>query len=169
MPPPEVLLLRHGLALDRDVAAAEGLADHRRPLTPEGVRRTALVVEALVRLELCCDLLLTSPLLRARQTARIARDGGLAPALDQESALEPGGDPLPRLGAWLGDGTPRRSGRIGLVGHEPDLSLLAARLCGMPPGSLRLKKAGAALMAVPATGHGCLTLLLTPRSLLGDR
>jgi phosphohistidine phosphatase len=62
------------------------------------------------------------------------------------------------------------------VGHEPDLSLLATRLCGAPPGSLRLKKAGVALLDLPAgaagldllPGEACLRLLLTPRCLVGD-
>ncbi len=169
MAPFELLLLRHGIAQDRGA----GLPDDRRALTPEGRRRTAQVVERLVALELGCSHILSSPLVRARQTAEIAREGGLAAGLDLATELAPQGDPLPLLRHWLSGGGPLSAGqRLALVGHEPDLSLLAARLCGAPAGALRLKKAGVALLELPAlaaaaaVGQGCLTLLLTPRCLL---
>jgi phosphohistidine phosphatase len=67
--------------------------------------------------------------------------------------------------------------RLALVGHEPDLGDLAARLVGAPPGALALRKAGLALLELGASDRsalggapGCgawqLRLLLTPRALL---
>ncbi|MCT0205953.1 histidine phosphatase family protein [Synechococcus sp. CS-602] len=170
----QLLLLRHGLALDRELAGRLGLADQQRPLTEEGRQRTAWVVEKLVGLGLGCDQILSSPLLRASETADLALAGGLAPRLKQAPELAPEADPLDLLLPWLGAQPPLPGWRrLCLVGHEPDLSGLAARLCGAPPGALRLRKAGVALLELPAgspepdgcLGRACLMLLLTPRSL----
>lgn len=154
----ELLLLRHGLAEERSGARS----DAERALTPQGVERTGQVVRRLVALELGCERLLSSPLRRARQTAELAVAGGLAPALELAAALAPGGDPLPLLRQALGPG------RLALVGHEPDLGDLAARLIGAPPGSLVLKKAGVVLLELPDAepAQGRLRLLLGPRQLL---
>lgn len=170
MPIHELLLLRHGIAEDREEAAAAGRPDAERTLTAEGRSRTASVAKRLVALDLKGVAILSSPLPRARQTAEIACEAGLAPRFELASPLAPGGDPLPLLTPWLAPSGP--PGRLVLVGHEPGLSDLACRLFGGPPGSLQLKKAGVVLLALPQVAAGadlpgrcCLTLLLTPRSL----
>lgn len=158
----QLLLLRHGIAEERSPERPDG----ERALTPRGVERTRAVLARLVALDLCCDQLLTSPLRRAYQTAELAVAAGLAPGLGVTEALAPGGDPLPLLERAAG--VPR----LALVGHEPDLGDLAARLIGAPSGALVLKKAGVALVQ-RATGtaglHGQwrLRLLLGPAQLLG--
>jgi len=172
----ELLLLRHGIAEDR----LEGHDDDQRRLTPEGRERTAQVIERLVGLDLTCDLVLSSPLVRARQTAELAVAAALAPELELAAALAPLADPLPLLERWLGPLSPRPGWRrLALVGHEPDLSTLAALLIGVPmahaPQALQLKKAGAALLqwspgpAGSLLGSARLALLLPPRALLGPR
>ena len=125
----------------------------------------------MLELGLGCDLLLSSPLTRARQTADLARLAGLAPDLELAAALEPAGEIGPLLQLWLGDSSPRPGWRrLALVGHEPDLGLLAARLIGAPAGAVTLKKAGVALVALPEDGRAArLKLLLSPRSLLAGR
>jgi phosphohistidine phosphatase len=113
----ELLLLRHGIAEER----AEGLEDAQRCLTPEGRERTMAQLQGLVDLELNCDLVLSSPLVRARQTAELAVQAGLAPELELAAALAPLADPLPLLERWLGAVSPRPAWRrLALVGHEPD-------------------------------------------------
>ncbi|MGB5239804.1 MAG: histidine phosphatase family protein [Prochlorococcaceae cyanobacterium] len=171
-----LLLLRHGLAEERQVPGPGVRSDRERPLTERGRRRTAAVVRRLLELDLYCDQLLSSPLVRALQTAQIAREEGLCAALAIATELSPDTDPMPLLGEWLAvDGPLAAGGRLGLVGHEPDLSALAARLCGAPPGALRLKKAGVALLELPAPGSvgelplmgsACLRLLLSPACLI---
>ena len=163
----ELLLLRHGIAEERRV----DLPDWSRSLTPEGRQRTEAVLQRLLELGLGCDLLLSSPLTRARQTADLARLAGLAPDLELAAALEPAGEIGPLLQLWLGDSSPRPGWRrLALVGHEPDLGLLAARLIGAPAGAVTLKKAGVALVALPEDGRAArLKLLLSPRSLLAGR
>jgi phosphohistidine phosphatase len=172
----ELLLLRHGIAEER----GDGLDDAQRSLTPEGRDRTRAQLRHLEQLGLCCDLVLSSPLVRARQTAELAVAEGLAPELELAAALAPLADPLPLLERWLGPVSPRPGWRrLALVGHEPDLSTLAALLIGVPmalaPQALQLKKAGAALLQwsspPPAglLGSARLELLLPPRVLLGAR
>lgn len=151
----QVLLLRHGIAED-------GEPDAARPLSLAGRRRTQAVLQRLVALELRCERLVSSPLLRARQTAELAVEAGLAADLTLAAALAPGAAARP----WLE--LQRGVERLGLVGHEPDLSALAAGLIGAPPGSLQLKKAGVILLNWwPETGSATLQGLLTPKVLLG--
>ena len=126
----ELVLLRHGIAVER----VEGRDAVDRPLTPKGRRRTQAVMEALVAGGLQLDRLVTSPYDRALETAQIALQAGLAPVLDSDDRLCPGG-PVAEL---LHD----HSGRIALVGHEPDLGLLCSTILRLPPGSLRIRKAG---------------------------
>lgn len=156
----ELLLLRHGIAEE----GRPDLADGERALTRRGIARTRALLERLVALDLGCHRLLTSPLRRARQTAELAVQAGLAPALELAAGLAPGGD------AWPLTLQPGSLERLALVGHEPDLSHLAARLIGAPAGALSLKKAGVALLhcdAPLACGGWRLRLLLAPAALLG--
>lgn len=148
----ELLLLRHGIAEER----SPDRVDAERELTAAGRARTRAVLEQAARLGLRADRLLSSPLARARQTGEIAREVGLAPALELAQALEPGGDPLPLLPVWLTqvEGGTAAPCRLLLVGHEPDLGLLAARLLGAPAGAIALRKAGLALLRFPAVPAG---------------
>jgi phosphohistidine phosphatase len=158
----ELLLLRHGIAEERRPDRPDG----GRQLTDAGRARTRAVLERAASLGLKADRLLSSPLTRARQTGEIAVAAGLAGGIELAQALEPGGDPLPQLPAWFAQGAgagpdgsdaqdpaeaPRR---LLLVGHEPDLGELAARLLGAPSGSIALRKAGLALLRLPALPGG---------------
>lgn len=157
----ELLLLRHGIAEER----GGGQPDAQRALTLAGRARTRLVLDRLRRLDLGCDLLLTSPLVRARETAALALEAGLAPELRDLDALAPDGDARPALEDLLT--TPWR--RLGMVGHEPDLSLLASRLLGDGHPLLELRKAGVAVLRHDDDGGGwILRLLLSPRILLAE-
>jgi phosphohistidine phosphatase len=161
-PASELLLLRHGIAEERSPARP----DAGRALTANGRSRTRAVLDRAVRLGLKADRLLSSPLTRAWQTGEIALAAGLADALELAQALEPGGDPLPLLPAWLaagaGAGSPSEPPlppsdaprRLLLVGHEPDLGVLAARLLGAEPGAITLRKAGMALLRLPPAEVG---------------
>ena len=171
---PRLLLVRHGIAEDRSEDRPDGL----RALTPAGRRRTSAVLERAVALGLAVDRLVSSPLVRARQTAELALGAGLAPSLELATALEPGADPLPLLARWLAStpkavapqplGGGRSAGEdlpavadspralplsMALVGHEPDLGDLAATLLGAPPGSIALRKAGLALLVLPRSAQ----------------
>jgi len=167
----ELLLLRHGIAEERGPERVDG----ERALTAVGRSRTRAVAERLVQLGLGCDQLVTSPLVRARQTAEIAVGAGLvaegSPSLSLrvDAALAPGGDPLP-LVAEFRRAASAHNGllRLALVGHEPDFGALAAQLIGAPEGAIVLKKAGIALLLL-GPGRGQLKLLMAPRQLLGTQ
>ncbi|WP_127478142.1 phosphohistidine phosphatase SixA [Sulfurivermis fontis] len=139
----DVLLVRHAKAEEREIFALTGAEDALRPLTKSGAREMRKVARALQRLVPRIDVLASSPLLRALQTADIlaARIGGKAVQLPQ---LAPGHAPGQVL-TWL-----RSQGDnpcVALVGHEPDLGVLAAwLLTGGQGGFLPLKKGGACLL-----------------------
>lgn len=149
----ELLLLRHGIAEERGGATPEEL----RALTPAGIQRTRRVTERLAALHFRADRLISSPLVRARQTAELAVQAGLAPALELDRALAPEGDALPLLRSVGAE-------RLMLVGHEPNLGELACRLLGAPAGVITLKKAGLALITLGPVPS--LRLLLAPKVLL---
>lgn len=151
--PRELLLLRHGIAEERGAPTPEPL----RALTPAGRRRTRAVAERLAALQLKADRLISSPLVRARQTAEIAVAAGLAPVLEIHEALAPEGDAWPLLASAGGE-------RLMLVGHEPDLGDLACRLLGARTGAITLKKAGLAVITLQPVPS--LRLLLAPKLLL---
>ena len=158
----DLLLIRHGIAVERGSTAT----DAERALTSEGRARTRRVLQQLERLDLACGPLVSSPFMRARQTAELALQLGLGDTLSFSDALAPGQDPLPLLREVLGDPWQR----LGLFGHEPDLSQLASHLLGCSTNSVQLKKAGAALLELDTEDlqPGCarLRLLLSPKVLL---
>ncbi|MFN7678024.1 MAG: SixA phosphatase family protein [Cyanobacteriota bacterium] len=165
----DLVLLRHGIAEPH--GARE---DRLRALTPEGRQRTRQICQRACQVGLQAPTLISSPLTRARQTGEIAMEAGLASLFRCDGALAPGADPLPLLQGWLGQGPTGSPTRLILVGHEPDLGLLACRLIGAPAGAVALKKAGIAVVSWPQTIptpslEGCaqLRLLLTPRVLIG--
>ena len=154
--------LRHGKAAARgDWREADGL----RPLTGAGERLVAAETPAIGRFAPGLELVVTSPLARARRTAEI-----VAGALGLDSALVDD----ERLGHGLDAGVLARvvadhAGveNLMVVGHEPDLSLTIAELIG--GGRVDMKKGGLARVDVrgPGLDGGVLAWLLTPSQLAG--
>jgi phosphohistidine phosphatase len=156
-----LLLIRHGIAVP---SGTPGIADDDRPLTPRGRSRFRAAARGLARILDRPDLLLTSPLPRARCTADIAARafGRLQPR--PETVLAHGGAEaiLALLARQPNDAS------VALVGHEPVLSLLLARLLGSGRGErFAFKKGGAALVDLPdgPGGGGRLVWFLKPRIL----
>jgi phosphohistidine phosphatase len=163
MPGPyELYLIRHGIAEDRGPAWPD---DAKRPLTAEGVARMRKGARGLVRLGWKLDVILTSPLTRARQTADVVSDAfTLRPPIVVVDSLAPEGR-IPAVAADL-EKQARRS-RIALVGHEPGMGELAARLMGLPH-PLEFKKGAVCRIDVeemPGEGLGELRWFVTPRLL----
>lgn len=162
----ELFLIRHGIAVERGIYAE----DCDRPLTDKGHHRTRRVAERLDQLGLHFDLILTSPFVRASQTADILYQVGLGDALETSALLEPDCPIEPWL-AWLESWPQRRGGCLALVGHEPNWSEWTAQLIsGEPWGSLRVKKAGVVGLSLPELasplGNSELFWLAPPRLLL---
>ena len=158
----ELYLIRHGVAAERGDAWPE---DAKRPLTDRGVRRLRKAAAALSALGVSFDVLLSSPLVRARQTAEILAEGlEPHPPVELSEALSPGAS----YSAVLDElGRHARRRRIALVGHEPGIGALAARLIGSRQ-ALAFKKGAIARIDVPAippAGSGTLRWFVTPRLL----
>lgn len=162
----EVYLIRHGLAGERGTYPN----DDERPLTLEGKKKTRQVAKRLRDLEISFDLMLTSPLVRARQTAEILLEVGLTHELETADFLAHGGT-IDTWLEWLMTWNRPAQARLALVGHEPDLSAWAEQLLwGEARGVLVLKKAGVAGLTLPdqglAIGNCSLFWLAPPRLLL---
>lgn len=159
--------LRHGLAADAQAAGLE--ADRARPLTDEGRDKTRRVADGLRRLGLVFDCILTSPLVRARETAEIvATVLGTKKALHVTDHLVPGAT----LHALVDELNRHHAGcaEILLVGHEPDLSRhIAVLTSGRPAVQIEMKKAGLCRLEIEDLRAGrCATLqwLLPPKLLV---
>src|SRR5208282_4006322 len=100
-------------------SAGTVMDDAKRPLTPEGKERMGEIAAGLVRAGLEADWIVSSPLVRAVETAEIVGEAlGSKPPLDLCDALRPGGAPE-ALVTFLAKRSNRR--RVLVVGHEPDL------------------------------------------------
>jgi phosphohistidine phosphatase len=160
----ELLIVRHAIACERD--RLRWRDDGARPLSPVGIRLSRKAAAGLKQFSKVPDRLLTSPLVRARQTARILTDVAGWPRAEEAAELLPGGAPLAVLTLLGRD----RSKRVAIVGHEPGLSaLLAACLLG-DGGTLAvdMKKNAVACVSfdgAPSAGRAVLRWLATPRML----
>ena len=162
----DIYILRHGIAVERGTPGYK--KDSDRPLTKDGEEKMRQIAEAMVGMELKFDLILSSPYVRAQQTAKI-----VAKALGEEVTftkfLVPDADPLDLI-AEINDEKPHT---VLLVGHEPDLSQLISMLaCGTTAGTFELKKGGLCKLTAETIAFGqCATLnwLLTPKQLRGLR
>jgi len=151
-----LFVLRHGLAVERSIPGFK--LDRDRPLTPEGRKKTRRLAALLRRLQVSFDLILTSPYIRARQTAEIVAELlGTPKALEMSPRLAPG-QPLNGVVAQL---KRRHSAeQVLLVGHEPDLSrLISILVTGKPGLALELKKGALCKLEISSLRVGrCATL-----------
>jgi phosphohistidine phosphatase len=160
----ELLVIRHGIATERDAEAGEA-ADAERPLTSRGRRRFKRVVRGLDRLGLLIDQVVSSPKRRAVETAELLRP---ILALDNPVRLSahltapPGADLLAELSSF-------ESTRVAVVGHEPFLGSLIALLTASSAQhgeAVELKKGGVCwLEGVPAPGAMRVRAHMPPRVL----
>jgi phosphohistidine phosphatase len=158
----ELFLLRHGIAAEP--ASLGSQQDAVRPLTEEGERKIKSVARALRALDLSFDLILSSPYLRALETARIvARQLELSKRLEITGVLKPEGS-FRELIDLL---ETQRCSSVLLVGHEPFLSgLTSFLLTGRTTFEITMKKGGLAKLTAQKLKYGrCASLewLLTAR------
>ena len=157
----KILLIRHAAAVPR---GTQGTDDTTRPLTPRGAKRFRRAAQGLIRVVDRPDALLPSPWRRARETADIAAVAFQGPAPVETEALTgaPFEDLLGTL-AELGD-----INLVALIGHEPWMSELLARLTGATmPERFEFRKGGVALVDCPSGVRegGRLLFYLPPRVL----
>jgi phosphohistidine phosphatase len=153
--------LRHAIAVPR---GTPGFKDENRPLTKDGVRKMKEVARGMRALKLRLDRIVTSPWLRAKQTAEI-----VAKTFHQEveiwRSLIPSEDPRQLIAAL------RKSSdeNLLLVGHEPHLSqFISVLISGGPDTQIEFKKGGLCMVSSDDLIYGqCATLhwLLAPSQL----
>lgn len=158
----ELYVIRHGVAEERGELWPD---DTKRPLTEDGAARLRKAARGLVRMGVSLDVILTSPLVRARQTAEvIGSELESMPHIVHAESLAPGGtyqavlDDLEKHG---------RRERIALVGHEPGIGELTARLIGTRH-AIEFKKGAVCRVDVdtlPPSAPGDLRWFLTPKAL----
>lgn len=158
----ELYLIRHGLAEERGDAWPD---DTKRPLTDDGMSRLRRAARVLARLGVPVDAVLTSPLVRTRQTAELlAAAFTPRPSITAVDVLAPGGTPT-AVAAEIEKHS--RRPHIFLVGHEPALGELAAWLIGTK-NPIEFKKGGICRIDVeagPLRGGGALRWMMTPKIL----
>lgn len=157
----DLYFVRHGIAAERGTYAS----DFDRPLVDEGVSKMKAIGKALKKLGARPDMILTSPLVRARETAEI-----VAKALAVEEKLMQApelacGCGLRRLAKLLeAKGNPES---VMVVGHEPDFSVMIGELIGTP--EVEMKKGAVALVRVSGKvqpNNGTLAWLKPPKQLV---
>ncbi len=157
----DLYLIRHAHAL---ALGERGItADDERPLSEQGERQSEQIAAGLQRRGVKIDLLLTSPLLRTRQTAEafVRLGPPLVGELQSCDDLAPGGKRKRLARTLLG----LDQSAVGLVGHQPDLGEFAAWLIGDRNVRIELAKAGVACVRCdgsPKKGGGALMWLVTP-------
>jgi phosphohistidine phosphatase len=159
-------LLRHGIAVEPGTPGYE--KDSERPLTPKGRHRLRPIAAAMKKMDLRFDLILSSPFLRAKQTAEIIVESlKLKKQPGFSDALTPDGNPKALI-RQLNELQPVPENVL-LVGHEPYLSQLIGLLTAGEPGvAIDLKKGGLGKLEAESLWLGrCATLvsLLTPRQM----
>jgi phosphohistidine phosphatase len=156
----ELYVLRHGIASD----GAPGAPDSARELTDEGRQKVAAVARMARRAGVDPSLIVTSPYVRAVQTAKIAADEfGYSGPLIKTQSLVPFGTPA-AVWSELRDHAGERS--ILLAGHEPLLSQLVAYLLNAPALRVEMKKATLVRIdtgAMSAAPGGTLRWIVTAR------
>jgi phosphohistidine phosphatase len=159
-------ILRHAIAIERGTS---GLEDAQRELTPEGAAKMTRIARGMSALDLQFDLILSSPYIRARQTADIVAEVfNLRDKLRFTENLVPGAEAeqvILEINKRY-----RKNENILLVGHEPMLSsLIAILISGDPSLSIVMKKGGLCRLVAPALVYSrCASLewLLFPSQLV---
>lgn len=160
----QLYVVRHGIAIDREDPKCP--PDPERYLTEEGVEKTKQVAKGMAALGITADLFLTSPYVRATQTAEI-----LASALDyakqkirRTDLLLPGAEPSLLFRELAKD---KQASSIFLFGHAPQLDDVIATALGSKKHITTLKKAGVALVELKRVSPpiGMLVWLAIPKLL----
>jgi phosphohistidine phosphatase len=159
-----LILIRHAIAEDREAFAESGAPDAERPLTPRGRRRMARNARGLRALVPTLELIATSPLRRARETAEIVAEAYGGVTVVEAAMLAPGGS-RDACRRWLE--RHRTDGAIAAIGHEPHLGhTLSWLVTGDSTPIVTFKKGGACCVDLPdqlVAGTARMCWFLTPR------
>jgi phosphohistidine phosphatase len=160
----QLFIVRHGIAVDREDPKCP--ADPDRFLTDEGIEKTRQVAQGVAEVGAAPDLMVTSPYLRAFQTAEIfaTQLGYAKQKIKKSDFLLPGAEPLQLFRELAKD---KELSVVFVFGHAPHLDDVVATALGIKHHITSLKKAGVAHVElrrlVPPSGE--LIWLGTPKLL----
>ena len=163
----ELLVVRHGVAEDKEKFAESGEDDSLRPLTKEGKWKMEHVAKGLRRTLPSINVMASSPFTRALQTAKIVGAIYGESEIERLDALVPTARPQTFL-TWLRKR--EQEDRVAVVGHEPHLGALVGWLLSgeAVEGRIVMRKGGACLLEFdekPRAGKAKLIWSLTPAML----
>lgn len=156
----ELILLRHGKAEDFSPGG-----DSARELVDKGRRQARKAAGLLKRAKLLPDIVLTSPMVRARQTADEFTTTAGMPGPVIQGWLACGMDAATALNELAGFGEFKR---VMIVGHEPDFSELIHAILGCSGGGVEVKKGALACLRVTPPSRGGTLVYLVPPKLAGE-
>ncbi len=161
----DLFIIRHGIAEDQSSTGK----DSDRQLTEEGIEKIKFTVKALKLLNLKFDLILSSPYVRAWETASLIAEGlGLDHELEECPELA-SGEPAEPVVTEVARRF-KKANTILIAGHEPDLSrLISIYISGGTRVPITMKKGSLARISFPvgpAPGKGILEWLLAPKHLV---
>lgn len=154
-------IVRHGIAVPH---GTPGVAEDDRPLTEDGIEKMRKAATGLHNLGITPDVILSSPLPRAKQTAEILREacGKKTPLLLVQALALSGG----RSEVYREMRVHKDAGSLMLVGHQPSLGEMAGEIAwGSAEHYVELKKGGACALELEEIRNiprGTLLWLLTP-------
>jgi phosphohistidine phosphatase len=161
-------LVRHGIAEDRIKLGLKFTSDSLRPLTIHGKKKFNKVFMKIKKLIGAIDLIVSSPLLRAQQTAKIVSIAYPQVKFMTANCLKPASSPSDFC-RWAVAHIKDENAQIVIVGHEPQLSILACWLLfGRKQSQIKIKKGGC--LAIEIVGRigpasGILIWAVTPKTL----
>jgi phosphohistidine phosphatase len=159
----DLLIVRHAIAYERDRARWHD--DAARPLSPAGMRRARKAAAGLKELTSRPARLLSSPLVRAQQTAKILTAVAGWPEAEEVAELSPGQPAIAVLELLAKE----RGKVVAVIGHQPGLGQLLGCLLGEGASlPIEMKKNAVACVAFegrPRAGHAALKWLATPKML----
>jgi phosphohistidine phosphatase len=167
-------LIRHGIAIDLDTIDADRTdLDRSRHLTQKGRKKIQQVAKSLQMANIQFDRIVSSPLVRAHQTAELLIAQNLSSQLEISDDLAPSGNLESWLTWWESRSADESISKLALVGHEPNLSEWAELLIfGSTQHKLILKKGGVIALKFPSDkieiGTAQLHCLIPPKYLLND-
>ena len=144
-----IYILRHGIAVQRGTA---GYPNDDRPLTDDGKEKMRKGARGIAAIIGSVDVIMTSPLIRAHDTAKIAAD-----ALGADHKIEVCKELLPGSSAkklMLYLAKYKNLDHVMIVGHEPDLGFLASALLGSEQSIIEFKKGRSAVSRYRACRRG---------------
>ncbi|GAA5482209.1 SixA phosphatase family protein [Haloferula sargassicola] len=155
----ELILLRHGKAEDHRPGG-----DFDRRLEEKGIRQARRAAKLLAGVDRLPEVVLSSPRIRAKETAEHFCDEAGLPEPMFQPWLDCGMDPETALRELRGFS---EFGRVMIVGHEPDFSGLAEWLLGAPAGSVEVKKGSLVGLEVVPQGRRARLLFSIPPKMIG--